>query len=216
VVIAEPVVRRDGASIEAASVVAVLVHGRDQDAGYMQENLVEPVQRPDTAYLMPEAPSRSWYAGRFSDPVPTLEPALSSALSAIEAAVAVASQASVPVVLAGFSQGACLVAELLGRRGRMGLAGAAVLTGALIGERSRPEEVRRLEVRFDGLPVELVSSELDEWVGPEFVGAAARSLADAGAAVHLQLTWEPEHRIDDVAVAAVARLLYGAAGTTTR
>jgi phospholipase/carboxylesterase len=212
---AETVLKRDGAPIEAASVVAVLVHGRDQDAGYMQANLVGPLQRPEIGYLLPEARGRSWYAGRFSDPVATLEPELSAALSEIEAAVRVASQASAPVVLAGFSQGGCLVAELLGRRGSMGLAGAAVLTGAFIGERSRPGEVRALGVSLDQLPVEIVSSEVDEWVGPEYVRAEACSLADAGAAVHLQMTSEPEHRIDEVAVSAVARLLYGAAGTTT-
>lgn len=210
----DAVLKHDGAPLEAASVVAVLVHGRDQDAGYMQERLVAPLARSDVAYLLPETPARSWYGGRFTAPVVELEPELSSALSATGAAVARARQAGPPVVLVGFSQGGCLVAELLARCGRLGLAGAGVLTGALIGERAAPGEVRRLEAALDGLPVEIVSSEHDDWVGSEYVRATARSLADAGAAVKLQMTEEPEHRIDELAVAAVARLLYGAAGTT--
>jgi phospholipase/carboxylesterase len=210
----DAVLKHDGAPLEAASVVAVLVHGRDQDAGYMQERLVAPLARPDVAYLLPETQARSWYGGRFTAPVAELEPELSSALSAVGAAVARARQTGRPVVLIGFSQGGCLVAELLARTGRLGLAGAGVLTGALIGERTAPGEVRRLEVGLDGLRVEMVSSERDEWVGPEYVRATAGSLADAGAAVKLQMTEEPEHRIDEIAVAAVARLLYGAAGTT--
>jgi hypothetical protein len=91
-----------------------------------------------------------------------------------------------------------------------------VLTGALIGERPSPEEVRRLEVSLGALPVEMVSSELDRWVEPQYVRAAARSLADAGADVNLHMTHEPEHRIDAVGVEAVGRLLYGAAGRTVR
>jgi phospholipase/carboxylesterase len=201
------VLKRAGVPLERASVAAVLVHGRDQDADWMRGSLVEPLGRSDVAYLLPEAPRRSWYAGRFTAPVQELEPELAAALAAVEDAVASARDASRAVVLAGFSQGGCLVAELLARRGRMGLAGAAVLTGALIGERSQPDEVRRLDVELAGLPVEMVSSQRDEWVGPAFVRACAGSLAGAGAAVHLQLTEEPEHRIDEVALGAVARLL---------
>jgi predicted esterase len=208
------VVKFDGAPLDGASVAAVLVHGRDQDAGYVQQHLVAPLGRSDVAYLLPESPARSWYGGRFTAPVAELEPELSAALSAVSGAVARARPAERPVVLVGFSQGACLVAELLARSGALGLAGVGVLTGALIGEREAPASVRRLDVRLDGLPVEMVSGERDSWVGPEYVRAAARSLAEAGAAVQLQMTDEPEHRIDEVAVAAVARLLYGAAGTT--
>jgi phospholipase/carboxylesterase len=180
----------------------------------MQQQLVAPLARSDVAYLLPETPARTWYRGRFTAPVAELEPELSAALSAVAAVVARARPAERPVVLVGFSQGGCLVAELLARRGALGLAGAAVLTGALIGDRTTPDEARRLEVRLDGLPVEMVSSERDSWVGPEYVRAAARSLADAGAAVQLKMTDDPEHRIDELAVGAVARLLYGAAGTT--
>jgi len=180
----------------------------------MRDNLVARLKRPDVAYLLPQAPGRSWYGGRFNAPVVELEPSLSAALTTVALAVVVARERGAAVVLVGFSQGACLVAELLAREGRLGLAGAAVLTGALIGERSCAGEVRRLGVSLDGLPVEIVSSALDEWVGEQYVRAAARSLAEAGAAVHLQITAEPEHRVDDTGVAAVARLLYGAAGTT--
>lgn len=211
----EAVLKFDGAPLDGASVAAVLVHGRDQDSGYMQEHLVAALGRSDVAYLLAETPARTWYEGRFTAPVAELEPELSSALAAVAGAVERASPADRPVVLVGFSQGACLVAELLARCGRLGLAGAGVLTGALIGERATPDEARRLAVSLDGLPVEIVSSEHDWWVGPQYVRAAARSLAEAGAAVKLQLTDEPEHRIDEIAVAAVARLLYGAAGTTT-
>jgi phospholipase/carboxylesterase len=123
----------------------------------MQQQLVAPLARSDVAYLLPETPARTWYRGRFTAPVAELEPELSAALSAVAAVVARARPAERPVVLVGFSQGGCLVAELLARRGALGLAGAAV---------------------------------------------------------QRKMTDDPEHRIDELAVGAVARLLYGAAGTT--
>ena len=198
---------RDGAPLDKATVAAVLLHGRGQSAAYMQAHLVAPLRRPRVAYLLPQAPGGSWYPGRFAVPLEQLEPELSAALAAVAEAVRTARAGPAAVVLAGFSQGACLVAELLAREGDLGLVGAAVLTGALIGPRGSPGEVRRLEVSLGGLSVEMVSSEHDEWVGPEYVRATARSLADAGADVHLHMTTEPEHRIDEVALAAVAGLL---------
>jgi phospholipase/carboxylesterase len=188
-------------------VAAVLVHGRDQDAAYMREHLVGPLDRPDVAYILPEAPGRSWYAGRFNAPVADLEPELSAALETIAGAVRRAGQSADAVVLAGFSQGACLVAELLAREGAAGLSGAAILTGAFIGAREREDEERALPGGLHGFPVELVSSETDGWVGPAYVRATAQSLEAAGATVRVQITGEPEHRIDDIAVAAVAGLL---------
>ena len=173
----------------------------------MDANLVAPLKRPHVAYVLPQAPSGTWYAARFAAPLDELEPELSSALATIGDAVRAASARASSVVLVGFSQGGCLVAELLAREGRLGLAGAAILTGALMGPRNAADEVRRLDKTLDGLPVEIVSSELDAWVAPEYVRATARSLADARAEVRLHMTIEPDHRIDDVAIAAVARLL---------
>jgi len=173
----------------------------------MREHLVRRLQSPGVAFVMPEAPHRSWYAGRFNAAVPSLEPALSRALATVAEAVELATGEADAVILAGFSQGGCLAAELLARQGPSGLAGAAILTGALIGERTSEDELRELRVRLDGLPIEMVSSARDEWVAPGYVRATAESLRCAGANVRLQITEEPEHRIDEVAVRAVDELL---------
>ena len=196
-----------GAALGDARVAAVLVHGRDQDPGYMREHLVAPLARPDVAYLLPAAPGRTWYAGRFNAPVAELEPALSAALATIVDAVAQAVAGADAAVLVGFSQGACLVTEFLARNGRSGLAGAAILTGAWIGARGRDDDPRPFPQSLAGLPVALVSSETDAWVAPAFVRATAADLEHAGADVRLEITDDPEHRIDGIAVAAVAELL---------
>ena len=175
----------------------------------MREQLVRPLARTDVAYLMPEAPRASWYAGRFNSSARTLEPELSAALQAVENAVEEAGRYGASVILVGFSQGGCLVAESIARQGAANVVGLGILTGALIGVRAEPDEVIPIRSTLSGLPVEIVSSAHDEWVPVEFVRATARSFHDAGARVQVDITDEPEHRIGPEAVRAVERLLDG-------
>ncbi len=180
--------------------VAVLVHGRNQDPGYMLEHLVAPLDLPDVAYVLPAAAGGSWYPGRFNEPRAGNEPWLSHALDAVEHALA--GLPAERVVLAGFSQGGCLVADLLARAPRP-FAGAAVLTGALIGSEDDATEVAPLV----GLPVYMETSRYDGWVALEYVEATARALEAAGARVELEVADDPQHRIRDAAVAGVRALL---------
>jgi phospholipase/carboxylesterase len=204
----EPVVA--GARPADAAAVAVLVHGRDQDAGYMLE-FFDRLGRSDVHCLLPEADGRTWYPGRFWAPAEENEPWLSGALSAIDRAVTAArNAASRPVLLIGFSQGGCLVAEYLARQGARGLAGAAVLTGALIGTgvagRSMPSSLH-------GFPVVLTSGERDEWVPLGYVRETETVFRRAGADLRVEISDEPEHRIADEAVKAVGDLFERATGT---
>jgi phospholipase/carboxylesterase len=171
----------------------------------MLEHLVLPIDDPDVAYVLPAASAGSWYPGRYNEPRIVNEPQLGQALEAAEAAIAEVLDAGVPqerVVLAGFSQGACLVADLIARDPRP-FAGVALLTGALIGpdgEVTRPGPL-------NGLPVFMETSRHDEWVALERVEATARALEEAGARVELQVSDDREHRIRDAAVAGVRALL---------
>jgi len=171
----------------------------------MLEHLVAHLDAPDVAYVLPPAAGGSWYPARFSAPRAANEPSLSQALEAVETAIDGVVAAGVPperIVLAGFSQGACLVADLIARAPRP-FAGAAILTGALIG----PDDEVARPGRLDGLPVFMETSSYDEWVPLERVEATARALEAAGARVGLQVSDELEHRIRDEAVAGVRALL---------
>jgi phospholipase/carboxylesterase len=171
----------------------------------MLEHLVLPIDDPDVAYVLPAASVGSWYPSRYTEPRIANEPHLGHALEAAEIAIADVIEAGVPlerIVLAGFSQGGCLVADLIARAPRP-FAGAAVLTGALIGAE---DEVAR-PGPLGGLPVFMETSRYDEWVALERVEATARALEEAGARVELQVSDDREHRIRDAAVAGVRALL---------
>jgi phospholipase/carboxylesterase len=91
------------------------------------------------------------------------------------------------------------VADLVARAPRR-FAGAAILTGALIGPRT---ELSGL----DGVPVFMESSRYDEWVALDDVEATAEAFEAAGARVTLEVSDDREHRIRDAAVAGVRALL---------
>jgi phospholipase/carboxylesterase len=199
-----------GPPVADARRVAVVVHGRDQDPEYMLEHLVARLDAPDVAFVLPAAAERSWYPARYFDPREANEPWLGHALAALEAAIGDVEPER--VVLTGFSQGACLVADLLGAkpgsllpsggvaRAPRRFAGAAILTGAFIAAHPEP-------AGLDGVPVFMESSRYDEWVALDDVEATAEAFEAAGARVTLEVSDDREHRIRDAAVAGVRALL---------
>jgi predicted esterase len=160
---------------------------------------------PDVGYLMPVAVARTWYPGRYFDPRAGNEPDLTRSLRTMDAALRFAERAGVPderIVLAGFSQGACVIADYVAVAGPRRLAAAAILTGSLIGT---PEERTAPDVAA-GLPMVFASSRYDEWISLPDALATVAAFAGAGAAT----TWieldDRVHHVSDRAVAALREL----------
>ena len=155
----------------------------------------------DVALLLPVSPARTWYAGRYFDPLDTLEPAVSEAVAAVEEAIAAALEGVDfrHVVLAGFSQGACVLTEVVRRRPRP-FGAVAVLTGALLGD---PPPCDPL----DGLRVHCSFSRHDAWIAEADARAAARYLEAAGARVTVATSDEREHGVSDEEARALRRLV---------
>lgn len=193
-----------GAALNAARAVGVLVHGRDQGPEVMLD-VAERLDLDDrVGYVLPVASGRSWYAGRYFDPVADNEPHVTWALECFEAAIDVARSGSVPlerIVLVGFSQGACLVAELVARRPRR-LGGVGVLTGTLLGPDGEETEPGRL----DGVPMFFGSGRYDEWIRLDRAESTALAFERAGAEVTFEVYEDPEHHVTDQAVAGVRAL----------
>ncbi len=194
-----------GAPAAAAEVAAVLVHGR----GGTPEGLVRllrEVSRPGVTLIAPGARRASWFPTPHDGPTPRNEPALTSAVDCVDAAIDVARAAGVPAertVLVGVSQGGCVVAEHLRRRPRR-FGGAFVVSAALPGPRAEfDDDVAEHDADLDGTPVLLSSSESDPAVPVDRVHATARTLDRLGAAVETRLDPGAGHGLSDATMTRI-------------
>ncbi len=194
-----------GVPLDAARVAAIVVHGRAQSPEWMREHLVDRLATSDVAFVAPEAAGNTWYPGGFMQDFEANEPWLTWALERIDQLVAQLESAGFPrsrVVLLGFSQGACLLAEYVSRHpARYG--GVAILTGGLVGPPGTTWDGGSL----DATPVLLATSDVDDWVPL----ARTEETRDVFTARGAEVTWRVyegmEHVINDDEVVLVDALL---------
>jgi len=167
----------------------VLVHGRGATAESIL-TLVPELGRQDLAALAPQAAEdtpypRSWYPQSFLAPVRDNEPGFSSGLAVLAGLVDQLEAEGVPperTFLLGFSQGACLTAELVARHPRR-YAGVALLTGGLLGPPGTP---RSYPGSLEGTPIFLGSGDPDPHVPWPRVEETAAVFEQMGAEVTLR------------------------------
>ncbi len=176
---------RAGVPLTQASYALVLMHGRgDSPEGLLP--LARAVGAIDGAVIAPRASGNSWYPHRFLDPVETNAPWLDSAFSAVDRAVQSAVAVGIAterIVLAGFSQGACLTLEYAARTPRS-YGGVAALAGALIGDN---RAVRHDQRSLHHTPVLLACGDADPHIPESHVRDSALSFAALGADVDLRI-----------------------------
>jgi phospholipase/carboxylesterase len=184
-----------GAPLGSAQTVVILLHGRNAGPGNILE-LVPLLGRTDVTFLAPAAAGRSWYPNPFIADISTNEPWLSSALSSIGALVTDAEAAGVSrsrIVLAGFSQGACLSSEFAIRNAsRFG--GVVVLSGGAIGA---PGTTWNWPGSFDGTPVFLGCSDRDSHIPAARVEETAAVFERMGADVTKRIYPNMGHLVNE-------------------
>jgi phospholipase/carboxylesterase len=193
-----------GAAADAARAVCVFLHGRGQTPEDMVATILGRVDAPGVRFVLPAAPATGWYAAKAVDPMtPATAAQLERALAVVGSAIAAARAASpgVPLVLAGFSQGACLTLEWLMRAG--GVAAAAVLTGCRVGAPGDDLPRRAL----GGVPVYLSCGDADSWIPLWAFHKAVAELAAAGATVRADILPGRAHAVSDAECAEFARML---------
>jgi predicted esterase len=202
-----------GASLEEARAALVMVHGRGATAESIL-TLVPALDRPDVAYLAPQAGGNTWYPYGFMSPIPQNEPGISSGLEAIEDVLLHVAAAGIPperTILLGFSQGACLTLEFAARHARR-YGGLAGLSGGLIGPDGTPRDYAG---SLDGTPVFLGCSDIDAHIPKERVALTAQVLQALGGVVTMRLYPGMDHVVNDDEIAQVQSIMDAVAGGST-
>ena len=127
-------IHRFGEPVDKAAGAVVLLHGRGGSAEDILQ-LGKEMYLPGLAYLAPQAANNTWYPYSFLAPIEQNEPWLTSALNKLGKIVEDISHDGIPrekIVIAGFSQGACLASEFVARNA-VTFGGLIAFSGGLIG-----------------------------------------------------------------------------------
>ena len=189
----QPVLRA-GLPLEEAGAALILIHGRGASA-YDIMSLGSLMTHDRLAYLAPEAANHVWYPQSFLAPLDQNEPYLSSALRSVADVVALAEEAGLPpekIILAGFSQGACLASEFVARNPRR-YGGLIAFSGGVIGPPgSQPGSYPG---SVEGMPVFLGCSDVDPHIPLARVEETAVVFQSLGAEVNKQIYPRMAHTV---------------------
>jgi len=182
-----------GTPAKQAKTALVMLHGRGGAAGDMIR-LAKLFNLTDVALYAPQATNNSWYPYSFMAPEKQNQPALDSAIDAIDSLVKQAVADGIPtekIYFVGFSQGACLTLEYVGRKAQR-YGGAVAFTGGLIGQELITE---RYKGDFDGTPVLISTSNPDPHVPLSRVEETVKVLQKLGGDITLKVYEGKPHTI---------------------
>lgn len=199
-----------GKALGEAKAAMILLHGRGATAQSILP-LAGELYHSDFVYLAPQAAGNQWYPNRFMTPLAGNEPYLSAALAVVGGLVGQLGQAGIPpekVVLAGFSQGACLALEYAGRNAQR--YGAVIgFSGGLIGP---PGTEWEFGGALDGTPIFLGCSDVDFHIPAFRVEETAETLRRLGGDVTMRLYPGMEHTIVEDELAFARQMIEGMMG----
>lgn len=208
-----------GAPLASAAVAVVLIHGRGASAQGIL-TLADHFERPDAAYLAPQAAGNTWYPYSFLAPLARNESWLGSALRAVGDVFRRIEKAGISAertLLLGFSQGACLALEYAARHprrygGLVGLSGGLIGNGELPGAVPPDDKTFDYDGSLDGTPVFLGCSDVDAHIPVQRVHRTAAVLRTLGGDVTDRIYPGMGHTINEDEIGFVRRLVAGLAG----
>jgi predicted esterase len=198
-------VEEAGQRLGASAAVVILAHGRNAGPANILD-LARRFERPDLTYIAPAAAGRTWYPHSFMADIAANEPGISSGLAVLASLVARVEAAGVPrsrIVLAGFSQGACLICEFAIRHAsRFG--GVLAFSGGAIGP---PGTTWNVPGGFGATPVFLGCSDQDAHVPEARVRETAAVFTRLGADVTLRIYPGMGHLVNEDEIRIAQALL---------
>ncbi len=195
-------ITRAGVAADKAKVRCIFVHGRNQSPEEMEAAVIARLTTADVHYVLPRAGDKCWYNALAVDPLTAgtrAELGRSVAdLSALMQDVAVPGQA---LVLAGFSQGACLALEAAFAGGRPDA--LLAFTGCRVGMATDA----RAALMAAGLPVYLTAGSADPWIPLHAFAQAGVELGQAGAVLRMDMFADRPHEVSAAEIAMLDRVL---------
>ncbi|MBO0596679.1 PE-PPE domain-containing protein [Nesterenkonia sp. E16_7] len=197
-----------GVAAEDARIVVYGVHGRTQSPQFFID-LAARLELEGVCWWLPAAADHSWYPGKFMEQLEANQPQLDQALGVIQDQLSQLLQArdagGAPVVVFGFSQGACLLAEHL-LVSQPGVDGALLHTGGYLGPRPR-SFAPAPDPGLSGLAVELFCADEDPWVPLHRVKDTAAAFEGLAGVTTLSVYRDEEHHITEDAAARIREYL---------
>jgi phospholipase/carboxylesterase len=196
---------RLGAAGAGVRALCVLVHGRGQTPQDMESHILARLSAQEVAFCLPRAPRGAWYDARAVDPLTEGTRAqLAEALAQVARDIASlrAEFPGRPLLLAGFSQGACLAIEYV-CRGDDPPEALVAFTGCRVGtpQSGWPDAAP------SGLPVYLSGSDGDPWIPLDAMLEAAASLGRQGIRLRADVFPGRAHEALDSEIAVLDAML---------
>lgn len=186
----QQIVRHESATAKKA---VVMLHGRGSTAESIM-SLRQHLAFGDALLLAPQATNNSWYPYSFMAPTAQNQPALDSAVALVDNAVREAVAEGIAhenIYFVGFSQGACLALEYVGRHAtRYG--GVLAFTGGLVGGEL---DLANYQGDFGGTPVLITAGDEDPHVPVARIRESEKILVGLGASVHVEIYPGKPHSI---------------------
>ena len=203
-----------GRPLSEAAGAVILLHGRGGSADDIL-GLAGEFDLPELAYVAPEAEGRAWYPYSFLAPIQQNEPWLTKSLETVSQTVDDVVRAGISrerIVIAGFSQGACLATEFVARNAaRFG--GLLAFTGGLIGP---PGTEFCYSGSLAGTPAFLGAGDPDPHVPWQRVQESAAVLTKLGAQVVLKRYPGMGHTVSRDEIVEAKRLIGSTVGVSSR
>ncbi|NUB42779.1 dienelactone hydrolase family protein [Fertoebacter nigrum] len=187
-----------GAPQTGARALCVFLHGRGQTPEEMQEQVIRHLTVPGVAYVLPRAPGKVWYDAKAVDPLTeTTQAQLVAGLDRIAATIGTP---QVPLLLAGFSQGACMALEYALLRGAWH-GGLVAFTGCRVGDAARPV------ADLGSMPVYLTGSDADPWIPLPAFAAAVEACGRARAQLRAECFPGRSHEVSRAEINVLDQML---------
>lgn len=194
-----------GTEISKAKKALVLIHGRGGTAQNIL-SLADEFSLTEAAFIAPQATHNSWYPYSFMVNEKENQPALDSALIVVGQVVDDLILQGIPknkIYLLGFSQGACLTLEYLGRNANR-FGGGIAFTGGLIGQKLQTE---RYTGDFAGTPLLITTGDPDPHVPLSRVEESISILENLGAKISSKIYPGRPHTITEEEIELAKELL---------